>query len=200
MIGHVATFSDLKIVSFAAIAKADEEYGIPSPFGSRIFRRSEGEALHPDRENLTVLADIRRALGTPFFSAQFQQMPAPPGGSIVRTEWLPRFGPATIGPFESITQSWDTASKVSEMADHSVCTTWGRRGRQLFLLHVLRKKLEYPGLKRTIIPHARAFSATTVLTEDAASGIALIQLLKNDGFYEAVAVKPLGDKRMRMTG
>jgi phage terminase large subunit-like protein len=142
------------------------------------FQRKEGEALHRDRENLTKLAKIRRAVGELFFSAHFQQMPAPPGGSIVKTEWFQRYDPATIGPFETIVQSWDTASRVSQPSDYSVCTDWGKRGRQLFPLNVYRKKLEYPDLKRAIISQAQAFGANTVLIEDAASGIALIQDLE----------------------
>ena len=39
-----------------------------------------------------------------------------------------------------------------------------------------------------------------VLVEDASSGQALIQDLKNDSFYLVQAVKPKGDKIMRLNG
>jgi phage terminase large subunit-like protein len=45
-------------------------------------------------------------------------------------------------------QSWDTANKATERSDFSVCTTWGVKGKDLFLLAVLRRRLEYPALKR----------------------------------------------------
>jgi len=198
MIGHVASFSDLKIVAFPAIAQEDELYRIETPFGIREHRRVVGEALHPDREPIEVLSELHRALGSRFFSAQYLQMPAPPGGSIVKAEWFLRFNLAEVRDFDSVFQSWDTASRGSELADYSVCTTWGRKSKQLFLLHVLRKRLEYPDLKRAVVEQASLFDAQTVLIEDAASGIALIQDLKNDGFYKAQAIKPKGDKVIRL--
>ena len=173
-------------------------HDIRTPFGRRRHCRLTGEALHPEREPVALLEAQRIAMGTRLFSAQYLQMPAPPGGSLVKPEWFQRFDSVNPPKFERVIQSWDTASKASQLSDYSVCTTWGKRGRQLFLLHVLRKRLEYPDLKRAIIAQAAMFDANSVLIEDAASGIALIQDLKRDGFYKATAVKPKGDKVMRM--
>ena len=200
LIGHVSEFAEMKHIAFAAIAKDHEDYAFRTPFGVRRHQRGEGEALHPEREPLEVLEEIRKAIGTRFFSAQYLQMPAPPGGSIVKEEWFPRYNPIDLPPFESIIQSWDTASKASQLSDFSVCTTWGRKGRNFFLLHVLRKRLDYPDLKRTVRDHARAHGATTVLIEECASGIQLIQELRAENVPGLQAVKPKGDKVMRMAG
>jgi phage terminase large subunit-like protein len=40
-------------------------------------------------------------------------------------------------------QSWGTANKATELSDFSVCTTWGIKGKNLYLLGVLRHRLEY---------------------------------------------------------
>jgi len=200
MIGHVATFSELKVISFPAIAQEEEDWTIRTPHGLRHHRRAVGDALHPEREPLEVLEEIAQSLGTRFFAAQYLQMPAPPGGSIVKAEWFQRFDIANPPPFDRVVQSWDTASRASQISDFSVCTTYGVKGKQFFLLHVLRKRLEYPDLKRAIVSQARAYDASTILIEDAASGIALIQDLKNDGFYKAEAIKPKGDKVIRLQG
>ena len=85
------------------------------------------------------------------------------------------------------------------MSDYCVCTTWGKKARQLFLLHVLRKRLEYPDLKRAVVEQARLFDATRVLVEDASSGQSLTQDLKHDGFYLVTPIKPKGDKVMRLS-
>jgi phage terminase large subunit-like protein len=53
--------------------------------------------------------------------------------------------------FDRIIQSWDTANKPSELADYSVCTTWGLKGPNFYLLNVLRKKLAFPDLKRAVV-------------------------------------------------
>ena len=46
-------------------------------------------------------------------------------------------------------QSWDT-NKASELSDFSVCTTWGIKGKEHYLLHVLRRRMECPELKRAV--------------------------------------------------
>jgi len=55
--------------------------------------------------------------------------------------------PAT---FEMVFQSWDTANKPTELCDYSVCTTWGIKEKHVYLLHVFRKRLGYPELKRAV--------------------------------------------------
>jgi phage terminase large subunit-like protein len=54
--------------------------------------------------------------------------------------------------FDQIIQSWDTANKPSELADYSVCTTWGLKGSNFYLLNVLGKRLSFPDLKRAADP------------------------------------------------
>ena len=61
--------------------------------------------------------------------------------------------------FDRILQSWDTANKASELSDFSVCTSWGLKGKDLYLLHVLRRRMEYPELKRAVVEQAQAFAA-----------------------------------------
>src|SRR5260370_5069799 len=79
--------------------------------------------------------------------------------------------------FDRIVQSWDTANKATELSDFSVCTSWGIKGKDLYLLHVLRRRMEYPELKRAVREQAEAFDASVVLIEDKASGTQLIQEL-----------------------
>jgi len=200
MIGHLQTLTDVRLISFPAIAQDDEDLEWETAFGVRRHQRSEGAPLHGDREPLAVLEELRLAMGPRMFAAQYLQMPAPPGGSIVRPEWFQRYDPVNTPEFDMVFQSWDTASRASQLSDYSVCTTWGRKGCQIYLLHVLRKRLEYPQLKRAVIEQARIFGASKVLVEDASSGLALLQDLKNDGFYSAEAIKPKGDKVMRLNG
>ena len=74
----------------------------------------------------------------------------------------------------------------------------GLKEKRLYLLHILRKRLEYPELKRLVRFQANAFSARNVLIEDKASGTQLIQELTRDGFYGATSYYPSMDKVMRM--
>ena len=95
-------------------------------------------------------------------------------------------------------QSWDTANKASELSDFSVCTSWGIKGKDLYLLHVLRKRMEYPELKRAVCEQCEAFNASVVLIEDKASGTQLIQELIDYGLHAVTRYQPQSDKVMRM--
>jgi predicted phage terminase large subunit-like protein len=104
----------------------------------------------------------------------------------------------TADKFDRIVQSWDTANKASELSDFSVCTTWGIKGKDLYLLHVLRKRMEYPELKRAMREQCQAFDASVVLIEDKASGTQLIQELIQEGLQPVTRYQPQSDKIMRM--
>jgi predicted phage terminase large subunit-like protein len=100
--------------------------------------------------------------------------------------------------FDRIVQSWDTANKATELSDFSVCTSWGIKGKDLYLLDVLRRRMEYPKLKRGVREHQQRFRANVVLIEDKASGTQLIQELIREGLYAVTRYRPQSDKVMRL--
>jgi predicted phage terminase large subunit-like protein len=71
-------------------------------------------------------------------------------------------------------------------------------GKNLFLLGLFRKRLEYPALKRAVRDLQRLFNASVVLIEDKASGTQLIQDLIADGCHGFTRYQPTGDKTMRL--
>ncbi len=157
LVGHVMKQGGWEAMAFPAIAEADELFEIRTPAGSRRFERLAGEALNPERESLETLRAIRATIGEYNFAAQYQQTPAPAGGGMIKTAWFRRYRPADLPPFDRIVQSWDTANKPSELADYSVCTTWGLKGPNFYLLNVFRKKLGFPELKRAVAEQDQAF-------------------------------------------
>ncbi len=197
--GHVLRQGGWDVVSFPAVAEEDEAHAIESPLaGARAFRRQAGEALDPAREPLSALERIRANIGEMNFAAQYQQRPAPAGGGMIKAAWLQRFRLAEPPAFDRIVQSWDTANKPSELADYSVCTTWGVQGPRFYLLNVLRKKLSYPELRRAVIEQERLFRPAAIVIEDRASGTQLIQDLIGDGLSHVARFSPEGDKIMRL--
>jgi predicted phage terminase large subunit-like protein len=199
LVGHVQLSKGWDQVSFAAIAEVDETHEISTPFGNRTFSRKTGEALHPERESLDTLATIRSTMGTYNWAGQYQQSPAPTGDAMVKAIWFPRYVPGEQpGMFDRIVQSWDTANKPSELADYSVCTTWGIKGAHFYLLDVLRKKLSYPDLRRAVIDQSVFHQPKVILIEDKASGTQLIQDLIADGLRTVTRYVPSGDKVMRL--
>ncbi len=199
LVGHVLGQEPWEVVSFPAIAEADEVHEIATIGGPQHFTRRHGEALHPAREPLATLEHIRRTIGEYNFAGQYQQSPAPLGGGMVKAEWFKRYGEKERPErFERTVQSWDTANKATELSDYSVCTTWGVRDKDLFLLGVFRRRLEYPALKRAVREQQSLFRATEVLIEDKASGTQLIQELITDGCHGVTRYQPECDKIMRL--
>jgi len=199
LVGHVLAQEDWEVVRFPAIAEADERYLIDTLAGPRVFTRACGEALHPARESLAMLEQIRRTIGEYNFAGQDQQAPAPLGGGLVKAAWFRHCAQDEMpGQFERVVQSWDTASKATELNDFSVCTSWGILGKDLYLLDVLRRRMEYPELKRAVREQYARFRPSVVLIEDKASGTQLIQELIAEGLYAVTRYQPQSDKVMRM--
>jgi predicted phage terminase large subunit-like protein len=199
LVGHVLGQEPWEVVSFPVIAEADEVHEVATIWGPERFTRRQGEALHPAREPLATLEHIRRTIGEYNFAGQYQQSPAPLGGGLVKEAWFKRYGEHERPErFERIVQSWDTANKATELSDFSVCTTWGVRGKNLYLLGLLHQRLEYPALKRAVREQRDLFAANVVLIEDKASGTQLIQELIVEGCYGVTRYQPTTDKIMRL--
>src|SRR5262249_6624757 len=199
LVGHVLEQEDWEVVSFPAIAEQDEEHAVETPYGPLSVKRHAGELLHPERESRATVSLIRQTLGEYNFAGQYQQAPAPAGGGLVQLAWFRRYGANDLPDrFDQVVQSWDTANKPTELSDYSVCTTWGIKDKRLYLLHVLRKRLDYPSLKLAGRDQWETFGERVVLIEDKASGTQLIQELIEDGIYAVTRYKPEGDKLMRL--
>lgn len=95
--------------------------------------------LHPEREPFSVLHEIKRAMGSLEFSAQYQQRPIPVGGNLVQWAWFKthEHAPAPL-PRDRIVVSWDTAMSASELSDYSACVVLLVRDSAAFVLDVAR--------------------------------------------------------------
>ena len=199
LVGHVLEQEEWDVVRFPATAEADEEYAIQTVLGPRRFQRKQGHVLHPEREPAETLELIRKTIGEYNFAGQYQQTPSPLGGGLVKADWFRSYGPADCpARFERVIQSWDTANKSNELSDFSVCTTWGIADKNVYLLHVLRKRFDYPDLKRAVMEQHTLHQANIVLIEDKASGTQLIQELVSAGMRWVQRYKPELDKVMRL--
>ena len=175
--GFVTSQSDeWEILNLPAIAEVEEH--IPISDTKTYFRRV-GEALSPEREPLSILENMKSQLGSDAFSAQYQQRPVPPGGAMIKRDWIERYQELPPQRERSlILQSWDTASKGGPENDFSVCTTWViSRDRSM----VSRRRLAQTGrLSRTqgrVRDLASQHAANRVLVEDAGAGTSLVQEL-----------------------
>ena len=199
LVGHLMERGGWEHLVLPAIAEELETFTYQTLAGPETHVRSPGDLLHPGREPRAILEELRRNLGEASFAGQYQQAPYPAGGAMVKESWLMVYEPQKRpARFDQIVMSWDTANKASELADYSVCTVWGHKRPYVYLLEVVRKRLNYPELKQVTHELKARWNPTKILIEDKASGTQLIQELQREGMNAVQGVKPEGDKVMRM--
>jgi predicted phage terminase large subunit-like protein len=188
--------NDPVVLSLPAIAERDEQIEIGK--NDYHFRR-EGDLLDPERLPREVLDVIKAHQGPDVFAAQYQQNPVPPGGNMIKREWIRRY--ETLPARTSSTyvlQSYDTASKEGEQNSWSVCTTWHVREGNYYLADVLRARFDYPTLEAQALAHAQHHKPTCILVEATGVGPALASKLRGRGF-RVIEVQVEHNKETRMS-
>jgi predicted phage terminase large subunit-like protein len=166
--------------------------------GGKYHWRKAGEVLDPTREPEDVLKSLRDSMGTMDFSAQYLQRPIPIEGNLIKREWLRHYqAPPVRQPRDFVVVSWDTAMKATELADFSVATVWHVQGDNTYLVDVVRRRFDYPDLKRAAIELRNRWPGCNILVEDKGSGTSLIQDLRRDGI-SVIRINPEGDKVTRL--
>jgi len=198
LVGRLLEQGGWNHLDLPAIAEVDEAI----PLGpAREYVRRAGHVLHPEREPRAVLEEIRRAMGSLEFSAQYQQRPIPLGGNLVKWAWFRTHEhPPAPASGDRIVVSWDTAMSARELSDYSACVVLLVRNGTAFVLDVVRERLEYPALRRKVVDVHRRWCNLAdyiLLIENKGSGMSLIQDLRRDSIH-AIGVDPEGDKVMRM--
>jgi predicted phage terminase large subunit-like protein len=187
--GYLMELGGWDVLSLPAIAEQDEIVAIGE---NELHQNRAGEALHPELESLESLKELQRKIGSDVFAAQYQQSPVPPGGAMIQRQWLRYYDQLpqrTHGA--TIIQSWDTAVKNGAQNDWSVCTTWMLVDDHYYLINLVRNRFEYPALRAAAISLAKLHRPRCVLIEDASTGIALAQELKNIYFGGATTLVPI---------
>lgn len=199
LIGHVLAQEDWTYVKIPALAELQEEICV-APRCIKPYRimRQPGDALHPARETAEQLHTLKTTImGGYVFAAQYQQEPAPLGGGMIKRGWLRTYAALPDERPMRIVISWDTASKAEEIHDFSVATVWHEYKQGYYLIEVVRKRLEFPDLRREILALADKHRPHAVLIEDKGSGTNLIQELRRESRHPIIDIMPEGDKIMR---
>ncbi|KQW20975.1 hypothetical protein ASC80_12515 [Afipia sp. Root123D2] len=192
----VENSSGWTVLSLPAIAESDEKIEIGN---GEYYARCAGEALHPRYETISTLEKLRTEMGSAIFSAQYQQSPVPDGGVMIHRSWLQYYGQLPEQTYRTkVIQSWDTAAKDGAQNDWSVCTTWLLVDKCFYLIDVTRGRYEYPRLRATAIALAERFKPHKILIEDASTGVALAQELRQSGIYAVKLVPIERDKKGRL--
>jgi predicted phage terminase large subunit-like protein len=179
-----------------AIAPCDREIAL---MAGRKHCWKKDEALHPELLGLAALQDLKNDLGASIFSAQYLQEPLQPSGNLLKIDWLASYDTAPVrAAGDLVVQSWDTAIKANARSDYSAGLTLLVRQNQIYLLEILRSRLEYPDLVRQVQSQAEKHRPDVLLIEDVNSGSSLFQTLKQLGHSGVIGCKPDKDKQTRM--
>lgn len=160
-------------------------------------------ALWPERFPVTELLRIRRRNEREFESL-YQQSPFLKGGNLIHTDW---FGTYTEpdDQYLSVVIAADTAFQNKTSADYSAIIIGGvTRNGDIHILDVIRKKIEFPELKKELIVLNalwRGRGLRAIYIEDKASGQSLIQELRRESGLAVIPHKPgHTDKVARVNG
>ena len=88
LVGHVLAQEDWEVVQLSGDRRGGRDLRDRHRAGAANFRRRQGEALHPEREPLAMLEQIRQTIGEYNFAGQYQQAPTPLGGGLVKQAWF----------------------------------------------------------------------------------------------------------------
>jgi predicted phage terminase large subunit-like protein len=146
-----------------------------------------GKPIWPEYWKLEELEAVKASLSIGKWNAQWMQNPTSEEGAIIKREWWRKWEHDYIPDLHHVIQSYDTAFMKKETADYSAITTWGvfyiseDSGPQLILLDAIKRRLEFPELRRLAYEQFRYWNPETVLIESKASGLPLTYELRKMG-------------------
>lgn len=171
-------------------------------------RREVGELMFPKRFPAGVVASLKEDLGEYGSAGQLQQRPSPlAGGILKRGDWRVWPDDKPLPKIVHAFASWDTAfsERDLEASAYSACTVWGvwhdeadgPEGRhKLLLLSAWWGRVDFPDLiakTREIEAEKLRHDHDAHLIENKASGISLVQTLRNRTRVRVLRYDPKAD-------
>lgn len=103
----------------------DSSRAFPTKLGYEDPRQSDGELLFPQRFPEDIVQRDENVMGPYATAGQFQQMPQPRGGGIIKEEWWQLWDQGVYPPRDYVVASLDTAFTTKTENDMSALTVWG---------------------------------------------------------------------------
>lgn len=183
------------VVEFPAILESKDEHGAikESPLWPEFF---DLEALHRTRASMPVFQ----------WNAQYQQNPTAESAALVKREWWRTWAETSPPEVDYVIMSLDTATEAKQRADYTALTVWGvffnedEHGNHLILLDSIRRRVEYPELKKLAVEQYRHWKPDAFIVEKKNSGVAIFQELRRTGMLlqEYMPTRASGNKYARL--
>lgn len=195
--GHLLAQGGYEHLKLPAIAP--ERRIISFPLSKRTIVMESDSMLHPEREDKTVLSEMRVRMGSGTFAGQYLQEPAPAEGNILKRKWI-KFYTELPSRLDRQIQSWDMTFKASTGSAYVCGGAWARAGGDYYLVDLIRARMDFPDTQKAV----KAFSAKhpkyyRKLVEEKANGSAIMDSLRHTigGF---IPINPDRSKEARMNG
>ena len=201
-------------INFPAILETEStneirnpEYAhLPLAKVSRYKRYIKSTQEKPLWEERFPMADLRKMekLNPREFAALYQQQPFIKGGNMIKTEWWKYYDTNDFeeSQLTTIIIAVDTAFKKTTTSDYSVAVVAGMTQEgDIYIVDIKRSRFEFPDLKRALISlntKWRGKGLRGIHIEDKASGMSLIQELKNQSGMAIIPYKVSTDKVTRV--
>lgn len=182
---------------------------------SELLGLPEGTSYFPEWKPDEVLRldeqEIRATEGSKYWESLYMQNPSPDEGGIIKKHWIKWWEYSDPPTCDFIIQTYDTAFSTKTTADFSVIQTWGVFGMQednpltgteiyasnLILLGSVKKRYEYPELRKEAQDQYKKFNPDICIVEKKASGQSLIQDMRRAGL-PVLEYEPDKDKTSRV--
>lgn len=191
-----------------SLADGWEEIRIPAiAEAGDLLGRAPGEPLlstqrdETPAEALTRWAATREEVGTYVWDALYQQRPAPPGGSVFKSEWWQYHAPSSLPPDVEGTwlTSWDLTYGTGgpNAGDWVVGQVWQHVEGVAYLIDQVRGRWPFTEQVHQIEALAARYPQCTAhLVEKAANGAAAIDTVRRT-IPGVIPVRPEGSKEVR---
>ena len=154
--------------------------------------KDDGEPLWPEFWPLQELLSKKAALDVRYWNAQYMQKPTSEEGALIKREWWKIWEKEDPPHCEFTIMALDAAQETNNRADYNALTVWGvffneeTNNYNIILLNSIKKRLEFPELKKLAIEEYRTWEPDAFIVEKKSNGAALYQELRRMGM-------PLGE-------
>lgn len=174
--------------------------------------KSDNEkSLWPEQWTLASLKKTRETMPPFQWNAQYMQKPTSEEAAIIKKSWWKPWKKMDPPECEYIIQSLDTAAEKHNRADFTALLTFGifswvdpegdgNAIKCIMLLDAVRRRIEYPQLKRFALQKYDEFKPDWFIVEKKNSGAALYQEMRSNGLpvAEFTPTRATGDKIVRL--
>jgi predicted phage terminase large subunit-like protein len=207
---HLSDLTGRVTKDMAQNAEADQYEVVEFP---AVFDGKDGSqrALWPEFYDIPALMRTKASMPLFQWNAQYQQNPTAEEASVVKREWWNEWIQEDPPECEYVIMSLDAAAETNNRADYTALTTWGvffneegtgpgANTYNIILLNSIKKRLEFPELKKLALEEYKEWEPDAFIVEKKSSGTALYQEMRRMGLpvQEYTPHRGSGDKLARL--